>query len=145
MDMKQTNYTTSPNSAAPFQSGRRAPRSRQRGVGFITLCLYFVVGGVIVLAGLKLLPHYIDYFSVKKVLAAMAVSEEVKSGTVGEIRTSFERRASIDNITALKGPDLEITKENNDTIVTAAWQPQIQLLPGYTLLIDFRVSTADSR
>jgi len=120
----------------------RAPRSRQRGIGFITLCLYFVVGGVMVLGGLKMLPHYIEYFSIKKVISAMAASEEVKSGTVAEIRSSFDRRAVIDNIVAVKGLDLEISKESNETIVSAAWQPRIPLLPGYTLLIDFEASTA---
>ena len=145
MDMKQTNYTTSPNSATPFQSGRRAPRSRQRGVGFVTLCLYFLVGGVLVLGGLKLMPHYIEYFSVKRVIEGMATSEEVKSGTVAEIRANFDRRRVIDNIQVLKGPDLEIIKENNETVVNAAWQAQVALFPGYTLLIDFAVSTANSK
>ena len=117
--------------------------AKQRGVGFVTLILYFVVGGVVVLGGLKLMPHYIEYFSIKKVIVALASSEEVKSGTVAEIRNSFDRRAVIDNIVAVKGVDLEITKENNDTVVSAAWQPRIALVPGYTLLIDFSISTAD--
>jgi hypothetical protein len=107
--------------------------------------LYFLVAGVIVLAGLKLMPHYIEYFSVKKVIASMAASEEVKSGTVAEIRAVFDRRRLIDNIQVLKGPDLEIIKEQNETIVNAAWQAQVALFPGHTLLIDFAVSTANSK
>ncbi len=117
--------------------------AKQRGVGFVTLVLYFVVGGVIVLGGLKLTPHYIEYFSIKKVIAGMASSEEVKSGTVAEIRTSFDRRAVIDNVQAIKGLDLDIVKENNETVVSAAWQTRIALIPGYTLLVDFAVSTSD--
>lgn len=117
--------------------------AKQRGVGFVTLVLYFVVGGVIVLGGLKLTPHYIEYFSIKKVIAGMAMSEEVKSGTVAEIRTSFDRRAVIDNVQAIKGLDLDIVKENNETVVSAAWQTRIALMPGYTLLVDFATSTSD--
>jgi hypothetical protein len=132
-------------SAATRLIRRRAPRSKQRGVGFVTLVLYFVVGGVIILGGLKLMPHYIEYFAVKKVIAAMAASDEVKTGTVAEIRSNFDRRRVIDNIAVLKGPDLEITKENNDTVVSAAWQANIPLFTGYTLLIDFSASTADSK
>jgi hypothetical protein len=143
--MKPTNYTTSSNLAASFHPSRRAPRSRQRGVGFVTLCLYFLVAGVIVLGGLKLMPHYIEYFSVKRVVAGMATSEEVKSGTVAEIRANFDRRRVVDNIQVLKGSDLEIIKENNETVVNAAWQAQVALFPGYTLLIDFAVSTANNK
>jgi hypothetical protein len=145
MDMKPTTRHATPNQRTSIRTLRRAPRSRQRGVGFFTLCLYFVVGGVILLGGLKLMPHYIEYFSVKKVIAAMATSEEVKSGTVAEIRNNFDRRRVIENILVLKGPDLEITKENNDTVVNAAWQAQVILFPGYTLVIDFAVSTANSK
>ncbi len=126
-------------------SPRRAPRAKQRGVGFVTLCLYFLVAGVLVLGGLKLMPHYIEYFAVKKVIGAMAGSEELKTGTVAEIRLNFDRRRVIDNILVLKGADLEITKENNETVVSAAWQANVPLFPGYTLLIDFSASTADGK
>ncbi len=121
-------------------SGRR---SQQRGIGFIGLVLIFAVIGCVTLLGLKLIPAYIEYYSVKKVISAMASSEEVKSGTVLEIRKSFDRRATIDNINVIKADDLEISKEGNDTVVAAIYQQKIPLFTGYTLLIDFSASTAD--
>jgi len=125
-----------------FATHRRSFGNSQRGASFITILLYLVVGGATVLCFLKILPHYIEYFSIKKVFEALAASEEVKTGTVADIRTSYDRRAGIDNITAVKGVDLDISKDNNDTVITAAWQQRIPLFTGYTLLIDFDVSTA---
>lgn len=122
---------------------RRALPHQQRGVGFVTLVLYFVVGAVVVLGFLKILPHYLEFYSVKRVIASMATSDEVKTGTVAEIRNSFDRRANIDNVTSVKGVDLEITKENNDTVVSLAWTQRIPLFTGFTLLIDFSTSTSD--
>ncbi|MFO0115600.1 MAG: DUF4845 domain-containing protein [Betaproteobacteria bacterium] len=149
MNMTPTPIFTLPNSSEFSSRTRRqvwrAPCAKQRGVGFVTLCLYFVVAGVIILGGLKLIPHYIEYLSVKKVISAMARSEEVKSGTVAEIRNNFDRRRVIDNIVVLRGADLEIGKENNETVVSAVWQANVPLFPGYTLLIDFSASTADHR
>jgi hypothetical protein len=92
---------------------------------------------------MKLVPAYLEYFSVKKVIAAMATSEQVKSGTVAEIRKSFSLRSVMDNINAVQPDDLEITKEGGETVVTATWQQKITLFTGYTLLIDFTASTAD--
>ena len=115
----------------------------QQGVSFFGLVLIFVVLAMIGALGLKLVPVYLDAFSVKKILNAMATSEEIKSGTVKEIRDSFDRRANIDNVSALKGADLEITKENNETVILAAWTQRIPLIPNYTLLIDFSMSTTD--
>ena len=79
----------------------------------------------------------------KKIIASMAYGEEVKSGTVAEIRRSFDRRATIDYQKSVTAEDLEITKEGNETVVTAAWQQKIPLFTGYTLIVDFSASTTD--
>lgn len=116
---------------------------QQHGIGFIGLIFIFAVVAVVLLLGMKLVPVYLELFSVKKVMAAMAQGEEVKSGTVTDIRKSFDRRAVIDNIQALQGSDLEITKDAGETVVVAAWQHRVVLFTGYTLLVDFSVSTKD--
>jgi hypothetical protein len=122
---------------------RRLDRARkQQGLSFISLLAYFALGGIVVLLALKLIPVYLEYFSIKKVLASMSISEEVKTGTVGDIRRSFEKRSQIDNIVAIKAADLEITKEGGDAVVSAAWQQEVPLFPGWKLVIDFNVSTA---
>lgn len=116
---------------------------RQRGIGFFSLIFVFAVVAVVLLLGMKLVPVYLELFAVKKVLASMAQGEDVKSGTVTDIRKSFDRRAAIDNIQALTGADLEITKDAGDTVVVATWQHRVPLLTGYTLLVDFSVSSKD--
>ena len=116
---------------------------RQRGIGFVGLIFIFAVAAVVLLLGLKLVPVYLEFFSVKKVISTMGKSEEAKTGTVAEIRKSFSRRAVIDNIQAVTGDDLEVTKEGGETIIVAAWQHRVALFTGYTLLVDFSVSSKD--
>ena len=117
---------------------------QQRGIGFVGLIFIFAVCAVVLLLGMKLVPVYLELFAVKKVIASMAQGEDVKSGTVSAIRNSFDRRAAIDNIQALGGADLDITKEAGETVVTATWQHRVSLFTGYTLLVDFSVSSKDS-
>ena len=124
----------------------RLPKSglyAQQGAGFIVVIFYFVVAALVMFLGLKLVPVYIDYFTVKKIISSMSFSEEVKTGTVAEIRRSFDRRATIDYQKSVTADDLEITKEGNETVVTAAWQQKIPLFTGYTLVVDFSTSTTD--
>jgi hypothetical protein len=116
---------------------------KQQGLGFIGLVFVFAVVAVVLLLGLKLVPVYLEFFSVKKVMAAMAQGEEVKSGTVTDIRKSFDRRAVIDNIQGVSGADLEIAKDAGETVVVATGQHRVVLFTGYTLLVDFSVSTKD--
>lgn len=116
---------------------------RQRGVSFIMLMVYFAMAAFVLLLGMKVLPAYLDYLTVKKIMASMANSEEVRTGTVKDIRDSFSRRAVIDYQKSVTVDDLEITKEGNETVVSAVWQAKLPLFTGWTLLIDFSASTAD--
>ncbi len=117
--------------------------NKQKGIGFMMLIFIFAVVGAVTLLGLKLIPAYLEYFSVKKAIGEMARGEEVRSGTVTDIRKAFDRRATIDNINAINGQDLEISKEGGETVVQAIWKQQVPLFTGYTLFIDFAVSTTD--
>jgi hypothetical protein len=115
---------------------------RQRGMSAIGLIFMFVMGGAILLLGLKVFPAYTDYFVIKKVIAAMAGSDEVRSGTVADIRRSFDKRMAADYSDTLKGDDLDITKEGNETVVSATWAKRIPLFTNHALVIDFSTSTA---
>jgi hypothetical protein len=115
----------------------------QRGVSFFVLMFYFAVGGAVALLGMKVVPAYLDYLTVKKIFASMANSEDVRSGTVQDIRKSFDRRATIDYQKSVTADDLEVTKDGNETVVTATWQAKIPLFTGWTLLIDFNASTSE--
>lgn len=117
--------------------------NRQRGIGMFMLVFVFVVCAAVLMLGLKLFPVYSQYFNVKSVFKAMATSEEVRTGTVADIRKSFERRAIIGYVEAITKEDLEITKEGGETVVSVAWQEKIPLFTGYTLVVDLSVSTAD--
>ena len=116
---------------------------RQRGMGFIMLIFVLAVCAVVLMLGLKLFPVYSQFFNVKSVIKAMANSEEVRTGTVADIRKSFYRRATIGYVEVITADDLEITKEGGETVVIAAWQQKVPLFNGYTLLIDLSASTAD--
>jgi Domain of unknown function (DUF4845) len=116
---------------------------RQGGMSFISLIVIFSVVGLIFLLGLKIIPAYLDYFTVKKIIANMKTSDEVKTGTVADIRKSFDKRVSADYSEVVKSEDLEITKDGNDTVVTAAWTHRIPIIARHTLLIEFSTSTAD--
>lgn len=122
---------------------RPAHLQAQRGVGMLALMFYLVVGAVVTLLCLKLIPFYIDYLSIKRVVAAMATGEDLKTASVLELRKSFDRRANIDNIQMLKGEDLDISKDNGETVISATWEQRVPLVKGFTLLVEFSVSTAN--
>ncbi len=115
---------------------------RQRGMSFFAIMFVLIICGLALVLGLKIVPAYTDYFVIKKIIAAMATSDEVRSGTVADIRRSFSKRMSADYSETLGGDDLDITKEGSETVVTANWSKRISLFTNHALVIDFSTSTA---
>lgn len=114
---------------------------KQLGVtlsGAIVWMVILALGG---LFAAKLMPSYLEYFAVKKILAAMEESGET-TGTVRDIRNAFDRRNTIEDVKAIRGEDLEITKEAGEAVVTAIWATKIPVAGNFSACLDFTVTTA---
>ena len=116
---------------------------KQRGVSLTGLIITLAVIGFLAVMGAKLLPAYIEYFSVKKVFAAMVQNGDTK-GTVPEIRRSYDTRNAIENVKSVQGADIEITREGGEAVLTAAWSVKIPMVANISACIDFNVTTASS-
>ncbi len=119
--------------------------TKQRGISFYSLLFVFAVVGATGLLGLKVVPHYLDYFTVKKILASIASQPDFNTETVAEIRKSFDRRMTIDYANNLRGEDLEITKDGGQTVITANWTVNTPLFANWVLVINFTATTADDK
>jgi hypothetical protein len=114
---------------------------KQRGVSLMGLIVTLAVLGFLAVMAAKLMPAYIDYFSVKKMFKTMEQAGDLKQG-VREIRKSFDTRNAIENVQAVKGDDLEITKEGGETVVSANWSVKVPLVSNVSACLDFSVTTA---
>jgi len=114
---------------------------KQLGMSIYMLMYVFITVGFAGFIGLKLFNPAMEYMSIQKVLSSMANVELKDGSSVVDIRKGFERRAIIDNIQAVKKDDLEVSKEGNDTIVTAEWQVKIPLFAMASLVLDFKASS----
>jgi Tfp pilus assembly major pilin PilA len=111
----------------------------QRGVtlvGMVVICIAIVI---VAIGGLKIAPAYIEYYKVKK--AVVAIAQANRGGTVGDVRRAFELRQAIDDIDVIGPKDLDITKEGNDVVVSAAYAKRIPLFGNVNVVIDFAASS----
>jgi hypothetical protein len=115
---------------------------KQQGATLLGMAI--VAGGLIFVAiiGMKLAPAYIEYMSVKKVLKAMANDPNLNSMSTKDIRQSFEKRKSIDDISSVTKDDININKnESGETVVSVDYQVQKPLMGNVTALLDFHASS----
>ena len=113
----------------------------QRGVSLTGLIITLAVLGFFVVMAAKLMPAYVEYFTVKKMFAAMDQAGDLK-GTVRDIRRSFDTRNAIEDVKSVKGEDLEITKEGGETVITATWSTKVSLVSNASACLDFMVTTS---
>ncbi len=116
--------------------------NKQKGITLVGMLL--VAGGIffVALIVMKIVPAYIDFFSVRKVMTAMANDPAFPTMSVKEIRASFARRASIDNITGIKSEDLDISKADGETVVIAEYAVKTPLFGNLSAYMDFTATTA---
>jgi hypothetical protein len=117
-------------------------RANQRGLTLISL---LIVGIFLVLAFVgvaKVVPTLVEYWNVKKVLGVMASQGELRGATPPDVRKSFDRRAIIDDITAITGKDLEIRKNGDSLSVSFRYEKRVHLFHNVSLLFDFQGSTS---
>ena len=111
-------------------------RRNQLGIGLGGLMVGAVIFIVAAMIALKLTPSYIEFFAVKKAVNALAA--EARGGaSVVEIRKSFDRRATIDDINSVKGSDLEVTKDSSGVVISASYRKEIPLVANIGVYIEF--------
>lgn len=105
-------------------------RSRQRGITFFGLLFNAAVLAVLGLVGVQAVPTYIEYIAIGK-----AVDKARTGQTPDEIRSIFDKVASVDDIKSIAGKNLEIFKESEKVVVAFEYQREIHLAgPAYLTL-----------
>ena len=116
-------------------------RSKQRGISLKNTILWLALLGFLAVMAAKLMPAYVEYYTVKKMFRSMEESGDLK-GTVRDIRLSFDKRNAIEDVKNVRPEDLEITKEGGAAVVSASWSVRIPLVHNISACVDFMATTA---
>ncbi|MCW5600637.1 DUF4845 domain-containing protein [Nitrosomonas sp.] len=116
-------------------------RNKQRGVGLSGMLIWSALVVVIVILGMKLIPSFVEYSSIKRALVAIANEANAQNARPAEIRESFNKRATIDNIKAINGRDIEIRKEGSKIVLSVSYAVKTPLFANVSLYIDFNATS----
>ena len=115
--------------------------SKQRGLTMFGFLFVAVVLVAIAMLAMKLVPAYIEFFSVKKILATMGQESDIRSKGNAEIRADFSRRASAGYVTVVKPEDLSIDRRGGVPVITADYEFRTKLVGNVSLVVDFSASS----
>ncbi len=116
-------------------------KGKQQGMTFIGLVI--VVAAIIFLAmiGMKMVPAYIEFFGVKKVLNHIASEPNFNDMGKKEIMTMFDKGANVGYISVVKGSDLVIEKNEQGNVVIVDYQVVKPIIANVSVQMDFHAST----
>ena len=114
----------------------RAP-SRQAGITILGLVVLVILIGFVFIVAARVVPTFVEY----RAALSGVKKAQASANTVVEIQKAFDRSAAIDDITAVSGKDLDITKVNDDIVVSFAYTKKISLFGPVSLTIDYAGSS----
>lgn len=118
------------------QPQRRSPAGRQRGLTFLGLLIVGILVAMAALVAAQVFPTYIEYLAVQK--ASVKASQGT---TVAEVRSLFDKAAAIDNISSVRGADLNVTKAGDAVVVSFSYSKEIHLAGPAWLVMKYQGSS----
>lgn len=115
-----------------YNAGRR-----QEGLSLLGLIFILIIVGVIAVLGLKVVPTFTEYLSIKKAITSVKTA----GGSIPEMRAAFDRQAEVGYIDAISGKDLDIVKNGDDADISFSYPKTIPLIGSVSLLINYEGST----
>ena len=116
-------------------------KKQQHGLTMFGFLFVAIVLVAVAMLAMKLVPAYIEFFSVKKILATMGQESDIRSKSNAEIRNDFVKRAGTGYVTVVKPEDLSINRSGGVPVISADYQFRTKLVGNVSLVVDFSASS----
>ena len=112
-------------------------RQRQRGMTVIGMLCIVAMAGVLVYAGIRLVPVYLNYMKLARTMESAATEFKGESAGLDGVRKSLDRHWAIEDITAVDQKDIEITKDNGGLQMHVAYDDTVPYIANISLSVHF--------
>lgn len=114
-------------------------RTRQRGLSMLGFLFVAAVVVVCIMVGFRVMPAYIEYYSIQKALEqALADAKDLNS--TAEIRSAFQKRADAGYIESVQSRDVDVVKTKNDVTASVSWNRKLPLVANVSLYLEFEAA-----
>jgi hypothetical protein len=112
-------------------------RSRQRGATFLGMAIIIAILGFALYAGIRLTPVYIEYMAVARALDQTAKEFNGNPTSPQELRTSLDRRWTVEDIKSVGYKDIDIKKSGNGFTMRAWYRAEVPFIANVSLVAIF--------
>lgn len=110
----------------------------QQGLSILGWLVVLAVVAFFASTGFKVLPHYLDYMSMEKIITSVETDKAADVRTVGEFYNHVSKGMQVNNIRNLNMRDaLEVKVENNEFRVHLKYEKREPLIENLDLVVNF--------
>ena len=112
-------------------------RNRQKGVTFIGWVFLLVPLAIVIYAGIRLTPVYLNYLKVSKAMESTASEAKASSTDAGSLRATLDRHFEIDMVEYPTTKDMKIARDGGAWVLECAYDDEAPLFANVSLRVVF--------
>lgn len=120
------------------QCNGEAGADRQRGMTVIGMLLLIIVIAFIALIGMKVVPMYIQYYSIKSTVESIRKEPQLAQMSAQDIHNGIQKRFDIGYVENVKASDLKVRNERGGRVIDLVYQDERELF--YKLFVVLKVN-----
>ncbi len=109
----------------------------QKGVTLTGMLVVSVLSMLLLLLGFKVLPVYLEYFTIEKHFKAMSLDPKLRGASRRAIESAWAARASVDDLRSMDPALIEVKREGEDVVVSADYSVKVPLFRNVAACFDF--------
>ncbi len=114
---------------------KRSGNSKQRGMTVIGLLLVLIAIGFVAVVAMKVVPMYIQYFSIKSTIESILKEPQVAQMSAQEIQNGIQRRFDIGYVNNITARDLKIRNDRSGRVLDLVYQDERELFYGLFVVL----------
>ena len=110
----------------------------QQGLSILGWLMVLAVVAFFASTAFKVMPHYLDYMSLEKIITSVETDKASDVRTVGEFYNHVSKGMQVNNIRDLNMRDaLQVKVENNEFLVHLKYEKREPLIENLDLVVNF--------
>ncbi len=110
---------------------------RQAGVSKFGMLMVFLLIATFLTFGLKVVPLYVDHNLITGVCEELIENGEASNMTLSEVRQRVSNTLRINNVTDFELSSITMRKENDQPIITIAYERRVELAANLDVVAKF--------
>lgn len=118
---------------------KRYMNERQRGMTLIGMLLLLILIGFVALIAMKVIPMYVQYYSIKSTIESVR-KESVSNMTTVDIQKAIQKRFDTGYVENVRAQDLKIRNVPTGKALDLVYQDERELFDGAGLFVVLKVN-----